>query len=55
MKKLTIIIRHQGGGRYMLQAFDNGVVVKEEKDFSTQEAAAKRAEEIREEKDVNAP
>ena len=39
----------------MLQAFDNGVVVKEEKNFPTQEAAAKRAEEIREEKDATAP
>ena len=55
MKKLTIIIRHQGDGQYMLQAYDNGIVVKEEKNFKTQEAAAMRAEELREENDAASP
>ena len=55
MKRLTIIIRHQGNGLYMLQAFDNGVIVKEEKDFKTQEEAAKRADELREENDAATP
>jgi hypothetical protein len=52
MKKLTIIIRHQLNGLYQLEAYDNGVVVKEEKNFPSQEAAAKRADELREENDA---
>ena len=55
MKRLTIIIRHQGNGMYQLEAYDNWVVVREEKNFPTQEAAAKRAEELREENDAASP
>lgn len=54
MKHPTIVIRKQKMiGTYILQVYENGVVVREEKGFTDPKEASKRAEEIvREESDA---
>ena len=52
MKRPTIVIRKQISGKYMLQVYENGVMVKEERDFDDPKEASKRAEEIKGESDA---
>lgn len=53
MIRPTIVIRKQVSEKYMLQIYDNGVMIKKETDFDTAKAASKRAEEIIEEEENN--
>ena len=53
MIRPTIVIRKQVSEKYMLQIYDNGVMIKKEIDFDTAKAASKRAEEIIEEEENN--
>ena len=55
MKHPTIVIRKQVSGKYMLQIYEGGVLVKTETGFDDAKAASKRAEEIKEESDATAP
>ena len=52
VKRPTIVIRKQLNGMFVLQVYENGVLVKEERDFTDPQAASRRAEEIKEESDA---
>ena len=55
VKHPTIVIRKQMNGLFVLKVYENGVLVKEERDFTDPQAASKRAEEIKEESDAASP
>lgn len=49
LNRYTIKLMGQMNGFYKIQVFDNGIMIREERDFRDIKAATKRIEEIKEE------